>query len=328
MKIGIWKPQHDTMSVKIYTDNIVLYLQQHAHEVFFFGKNDEIPNVDVIWDPTCTGARYPNRKIMQTDIPWIVTLHGAANLSMPLKYTFGDSFINKVKGFFINAKRRFFWKIYKHQVAHIITVSNFAKEEIMDELHLDANQISVIYHGYDDNLFFRQSGAKDHLFHVSVYQPIKNIERMIDAYQQIKDPNKLPFLIVCPNYPNKMNDPKITMITTAVESKQIAKFMKAAYAFVFPSIRESFGMPLLEAMACGVPVITSNTSACEEIAKDAAILVNPTKTNEIQAAMQTVMNDKNLHDTLSQNALKKIAAFSWEKSAFLHLEIFKRYAKQ
>ncbi|HUM52801.1 MAG TPA: hypothetical protein PK431_13340, partial [Chitinophagales bacterium] len=81
MKIGIWKPQHETMSVKIYTDNIVLYLQKHKHEIFFFGKYDLIPDVNIIWDPTCTGARYPNRKILQTNIPWIVTLHGAANLS-------------------------------------------------------------------------------------------------------------------------------------------------------------------------------------------------------------------------------------------------------
>ena len=328
MRIGIWKPQYDTMSVKIYTDNIVLYLKKEAHELFFFGKDDLIPDVDVIWDPTCTGARYPNRKILQTDIPWIVTLHGAANLSMPLKYTFGTSFINKLKGFFINARRRLMWKFYKHEVTHVVTVSNFAKEEIIQELNLKANQISVIYHGYDDNLFFRQSGAKDYLFHVSVYQPIKNIDNMIAAYQQIQDENKLPFVIVCPNYKNEISDKKIQLITTFVDSKQIAKYMKGAYAFVFPSFRESFGMPLLEAMACGVPVITSNTSACSEITKDAALLVNPVSINEIQVAIQSLMNNKTLHDELSKKSLEKAATFSWEKSGFLHTEIFKRYAKQ
>lgn len=328
MRIGIWKPQHDTMSVKIYTDNIVLYLQKQQHEIFFFGKNDAIPAVDIIWDPTCTGARYPNRKILQTDIPWIVTLHGAANLSMTLKYTFGDAFANKFKGFLTNIKRRFFWKIYKHKVAHIITVSNFAKEEIMEELNLESKEISVIYHGYDDNLFFRQSGSKDYFFHVSVYQPKKNVDKIIEAYQQIKDSNKLPFIIVCPNYPNKIADEKIQLITTMVDSKQIAKYLKSAYAFVFPSIHESFGMPLLEAMACGVPVITSNSTACKEIASDAAILVNPNEATEIRNAMQLLMNDKNLHDSLSKNALEKASMFSWEKSAFLHAAVFKRYAKQ
>ena len=200
MRIGVWKPQYDTTSVKIYTDNIVLYLQKQQHELFFFGKNDAIPEVDIIWDPTCTGARYPNRKILQTDIPWLVTVHGAANLSRPLEETFGSSFISKLNGFFINLRRRLMWKIYKHKVAHIITVSGFAKNEIIQELNLESKQISVIYHGYDDNLFFKQSGPKDYLFHVSVYQPIKNIDNMITAYQNIKDENKLPFIIVCPNY--------------------------------------------------------------------------------------------------------------------------------
>lgn len=328
MRIGIWKPQYDTMSVKIYTDNIVSYLQKQPHELFFFGKEDAIPEVDIIWDPTCTGARYPNRKILQTDIPWMVTMHGAANLSRPLEETFGKSFMSKLKGLFINLKRRLMWTIYKHKVAHIITVSNFAKNEIIQELNLAENQVSVIYHGYDDNILFRQSGPKDFLFHVSVYQPIKNIDNMIAAYQKIEDGNKLPFIIVCPNYKSEISDEKVQLITTFTDSKQIAKYMKGAYAFVFPSYRESFGMPLLEAMACGVPVITSNTSACAEITKDAAVLINPDSIDEIKDAMQQLMNDKSLHDILSKRCLEKAATFSWEKSGFLHMELFNRYAKQ
>ena len=328
MRIGIWKPQQDTMSVKIYTDNIVLYLQKHEHEIFFFGKNDSIPDVDIIWDPTCTGARYPNRKILQTNIPWIVTLHGAANLSMPLRDTFGESFSDKIKGFFVNVKRRLMWQLYKHKVAHIITVSNFAKEEIIHQLNLESNQISVIYHGYDDTLFYRQSGAKPYFFHVSMYQPKKNVEKIIEAYQLIKDENKLPLIIVCPNYPNKISDEKIQLITAKTESKQIAKYLKEAYAFIFPSTHESFGMPLLEAMACGVPVITSNSTACKEITKDAAILVDSNSTEEIKNAMQLLMNDKTLHDSLSKKSLDVASTYSWEKAGFLHTEIFKRYAKQ
>ncbi|HUM52083.1 MAG TPA: glycosyltransferase family 1 protein, partial [Chitinophagales bacterium] len=265
---------------------------------------------------------------LQTNIPWIVTLHGAANLSMPLRDTFGTSFINKLKGFFVNTRRRLMWKIYKHSVAHIITVSNFAKEEIIQQLNLESNQISVIYHGYDDTLFYRQSGAKSYLFHVSMYQPKKNVEKIIEAYQLIKDENKLPLIITCPNYPNKISDEKIQLITTKTESKQISKYLKEAYCFIFPSTHESFGMPLLEAMACGVPVITSNTTACKEITKDAAILVDPNSTEEIKNAMQLLMNDIALHDSFSKKSLETASSYSWEKAGFLHAEIFKRYAKQ
>ncbi|MBP6660538.1 MAG: glycosyltransferase, partial [Chitinophagales bacterium] len=131
-----------------------------------------------------------------------------------------------------------------------------------------------------------------------------------------------------PNYPNKISDEKIQLITVKTESKQIAKYLKEAYAFIFPSTHESFGMPLLEAMACGVPVITSNSTACKEITKDAAILVDSNSTEEIKIAMQLLMNDKTLHDSLSKKSLDVASTYSWEKAGFLHTEIFKRYAKQ
>src|SRR4051812_8392811 len=97
MKIGVWQPQRYEMSVRIYTEKVVQHLQEFGHEIIFFTKDDVVPDADIIWDPTCTGARYPNRKILQTHLPWIVTLHGASNLSLPLKYNF-TSFVNKLKG--------------------------------------------------------------------------------------------------------------------------------------------------------------------------------------------------------------------------------------
>ncbi len=328
MRIGIWKPIHATTSVTIYTNHIVAYLQKQAHEIIFFGKEDAIPDVDVIWDPTCTGARYPNRKILQTSIPWIVTLHGAANLSMDLKYTFGNSLIQQIKGILINTKRRLMWMLYKHKVAQIITVSNFAKEELIQELHLLPHQIAVIYHGYDDDHFYPQSGAKSYFLHVSSYQPIKNIERLIDAYQQIEDKNKLPLQVICPNFPDSAMpslDEKIQIINTPVEHKRIAKYMKEAYAFVFPSFRESFGMPLLEAMACGVPIITSNSTACKEITKNAALLVNPESVAEIKKAIESLMYHPELYQESVKKSKETAALYSWEKSGFLHQEIFLRH---
>ena len=84
-------------------------------------------------------------------------------------------------------------------------------------------------------------------------------------------------------------------------------------------------MPLLEAMACSVPVITSNTSACPEIAANAGILVNPLSSEEIKNAITKILQDKNLHDELAKNALERAKDFSWEKCARLHEELFKRF---
>ena len=323
MKIGVWKPKHTATSVQIYTDNVVLHLREFGNEIFFFSKEDELPAVDIIWDSTCTGAQYPNRKILNSEIPWIVTVHGASNLSLPLKYNF-NTFFDKIKGLYINAKRKIMWSWYKYKVVHVITVSKYAKEELIKYLNFEPGFISVIYHGYDDNIFYRQSGAKPNLLHVSAYQPKKNVDRIIEAYQLIKDKNKLPLIVVCPNYPTAINDDKITLINTHIDSKQIAKYMKEAYAFIFPSIHESFGMPLVEAMACGVPVITSNSTACPEIIANAGILVNPLSAEEIKNAIVKLLQDKNLHDELAKNALERAKDFSWEKTARLHEEIFKR----
>jgi glycosyltransferase involved in cell wall biosynthesis len=322
MKIGVWQPQRYETSVRIYTENVVQHLQEFGNEIVYFGMKDPIPEVDIIWDPTCTGAQYPNRKILRSDIPWIVTLHGAANLSQPLNYNF-KTFTGQVKGFFINSRRKLMWSIYKYKVAHIITVSKYAKEELIRYLDIEPGLISVIYHGYDDNLFFRQSGPKEYLLHVSVYQPKKNVDRIIEAYQSIRE-DKLPFIIICPGYPYPVADKKILLIDTAVDRKQIAKYMKGAYAFVFPSLHESFGMPLLEAMACGVPLITSNTTACPEIAGNAGILVDPQSAEAVKEAIRTILADLPLHDELSKNALGRAKDFSWEKTARLHEELFKR----
>ena len=323
MKIGVWKPQRDETSVRIYTDNVVEHLKAFGHEIVFFGKDDEVPPVDIIWDASCTGAQYPNRKILQTSIPWIVTVHGAANLSLPLKYNF-LSFSEKLKGCYINVRRKFMWSIYRQKVAHIITVSKYAKEELVQYLHLEPNQISVIYHGYDDTLFYRQSGEKPYLLHISVYQPKKNVDSIVEAYSQLKEEAKLPLLLVCPNYPGIIADPKITLIHTPVSRKQVAKYMKEAYVFIFPSFHESFGMPLLEAMACGVPIITSNSTACPEITGNAGLFIDPHSTSELKDAMQKLMADAVLHKQLSENALERAKGFSWEKTARLHETLFLR----
>ncbi|HNF48693.1 MAG TPA: glycosyltransferase family 1 protein [Chitinophagales bacterium] len=323
MKIGVWVPQRYDTSVKIYSDNICTILQELGVEIHYFGKNQPIPDVDLIWDPTCTGARYPNRKILTTSIPWIVTLHGAANLSMPLRYTY-PKLKNRFFGVFTNLRRRIMWGLYKFKVKHIITVSKFAKEELVEQLNIYPDLITYIYHGYDDNLFYPQSGSKEFYLHVSIYQPKKNTERIVEAYNLIKNKTNYPLLLVCPGYPDKIEDEKITLIRDKQTPKSVAKLMKNAYCFIFPSLHESFGLPLVESMASGAPLITSDSSACKEICKDGGITVNPYQTEAISNAI-LMIEDVALHEKYTKAALERAKDFSWRKSALLHLELFKRY---
>ncbi|MCB9032627.1 MAG: glycosyltransferase family 4 protein [Chitinophagales bacterium] len=322
MKIGIWIPKYYDTSVKIYTENIIPHLNALGVEFVEVRNNENIPDVDLIWDPNCTGAKYPNRKIFSSTIPWIVTLHGASNFSLPLSYNY-STWKEKIIGLYKNLKRKIAWSIYKNKVTQIITVSKYAKEEIVAHLDINPNKIVVIYHGYDDEYFLPRSGEKLYLLHISMYQKKKNVDRIISAYQKINSP-RLPLKIICPNYPTTINDINIELQTEKIDTKAVANLMKASYGFVFPSIHESFGMPLIEAMASGTAVITSNNTACREIIDDAGILINPFDENELQLAMEQLLNDEVLRNNLVEKGLERAKDFSWEKSARLHYEIFKR----
>lgn len=110
-----------------------------------------------------------------------------------------------------------------------------------------------------------------------------------------------------------------------VSYNQLPKIINNAIALVFPSLWEGFGFPVLEAMACGTPVITSNLSSLPEVAGDAAILINPYNKCEITEAMQTIATDRKLRDRLSAQSITRANQFSWEKTGFATVEVLKRY---
>ncbi len=323
MRIGIFQSKYPATSVRLYTDNVVAHLKEFGNQIFFFSSDDALPDVDVIWDPTCTGARYPNRKILSSNIPWVITLHGAAILSTPLSYNF-STLSEKIKGLFTAIRRWMVWMVYKYKVAQIITVSEYAKEELIKCLGMRSEQIAVIYHGYEKRWFNPSTTSKDYLLHVSAYQPKKNVDRIIEAYQSIAYSEKLPLVVICPGYNKSITDKKITIIDEVLSSEQVAAYMKGAYTFIFPSLHESFGMPLLEAMACGTPVITSNTSACPEIIQQAGLLVDPLSVTSIRSAIHEIMSNKDLHTKLSSAAIHRAQYFSWETAAWQHEAVFRK----
>ena len=107
----------------------------------------------------------------------------------------------------------------------------------------------------------------------------------------------------------------LEIINTPIEESAIINYYQQALALIFVSLHEGFGLPIAEAMACGTPVITSNSTSCKEIAGDAAILVNPTNINEIKNAMEQIINDRQLQQSLSKKGMERAAQFRWEKTA-------------
>jgi len=157
---------------------------------------------------------------------------------------------------------------------------------------------------------------------------------LIQAYHQVR--RKFPLLtpkLVHAGMKGWMYQDVLTQVHTLdleddviflgrVESELLPVLYNGARLFVYPSIYEGFGLPVLEAMACGAPVITSNTSSLPEVAGDAAILVDPYDVTQIAAAMEQMLTDKNQRDTLRQRGLARSAQFTWKATARKTLKVY------
>lgn len=324
MKIGVWIPDKYLHSVRIYFEQVSGILSQKGVRFIPFGKNDPLPdNVDLYWDPTCTGGKNPNKRFLKRIHPLVATVHGASNFALPHHYTY-RGWKQQLKGYWINFKRKVSWNLFRDNIEGIITVSNFAKEEIIRELNLPSDKIQPVYHGYNTSIFRPVADRKnDYLFHISVYQPVKNIPVLLEAYQKADKDKKLPLILVIPGYPEQINIEGITLINRSISQQEVAQYMQHARAFFLPTIRESFGLPLIEAMATGTPVVTSYGSACEEITKGYGMLCHATSADEWKTAIEQISTDDILWTELHHKSIQRAQNFSWEKCADQHFQYFK-----
>lgn len=223
----------------------------------------------------------------------------------------------------------------------MITVSESAKRNISETLSIPEHKIKVIYLGVADNfkpldkklaaeLLDRKYGIAPFILHISAYQPKKNVEGIIKAFAIAKRKYKIPHkLVIGGKQPkslkklsNKLGVGKDVIFVGFIAEDELPLFYSAADAFIFPSLHESFGMPILEAMACGTPVITSNVFSMPEIAGKAAILVNPYNHKEIADAIYKVVGDEKLRRKLAKLGIERAKQFTWKKCAKEHLNVY------
>ncbi len=321
MKIAVFYPTNSPYSIRNYTDNVIRELAVLGVEAIRFSEHDKLPDgIDIYWNPRPAGGAAPSRIFRRKlEKPVVITLHGAAPLVMTWPEYF-PSIPSALRGKIMNLRNFLLWQRCKGNLSAIITVSNYAKWEITKYLKLDPENIHPIYHGVDLTNFFPNNTIQKedaYFFHVSAYQPKKNINRIVDAYIQLKRNNKTvvpKMFIIAANSDNKWPIVNGLEITTQPQSHdQLRHIYQEALGFLFPSLQETFGMPILEAMASGCPVITSNTTGCAEVAADAALLVDPRSTEEIAYAMQRLIDEPELRATLRQKGLERVKQFTWKK---------------
>lgn len=260
--------------------------------------------------------------------------------------TFHDLSFLRYPEFFPLRKRywHFLMDIKKQaeQADKIIAISESTKNDLIEFYGIEENKIRVIYSGispefkkmekYSECLKDMKAKYKlpeNFILYLGTIEPRKNINAIIEAFEIIKE-NKLSpdddlKLVIAGGfgwlYEDVVKAAKNSpfagdiVFTGAVEAMDRAGIYNLAKLFVFPSFFEGFGFPPLEAMACGVPVITSNCSSLPETAGEGAVMIDPYRPEEIAIAAREVFNDDNLRDVLVQKGFEQVKKFSWEKCA-------------
>ncbi len=251
---------------------------------------------------------------------------------------------------------RYYWNIafkISARLAHlIITASRSAKSDLVKSLGVSEEKIEIIYHGSEPEIsdsrnrsylgLVQNKGESDapYILWVGKMYSHKNLTRLLYAYKRLKKTyqNISHRLVFCGMKGWGYSALIRTIEELALEDKVIFTgyvpddVLKSIYAsaslFVFPSLTEGFGLPVLEAMSYQVPVITSNCGAMAEIAGEAALLVDPYNVEEIAEAMHRVLTDETLRAVLIKKGLKRAKEFSWEKTARQTLEVYKRVSER
>lgn len=326
MKIAVLTRQKEVFSYRIYRENIVKELSAFGIEVIPFGKTESIPkDCDLIWDPGMSARRAAHPIFKSIRKPLVITVHGAPHFSMKWREIYKNP-LNALIGQLLKKRALARWKWFREKISAVITVSEYGAQEVSRSLNIPESSIYSIYHGVDHDIFHiygeRLKAERPYLLHVSLYQPKKNVNRVFVAYSLLPKSCDCDLIAILPNYRGKTNSKGIKIIYEGFPSAELAKWYRGALGFVFPSLHETFGMPILEAMACGCPVITSNVTACPEVAGDAALLVNPRSVEDIANAMKRLVEDESLQQSLRQKGLSRAQQFTWRKSAEKHLKVF------
>jgi glycosyltransferase involved in cell wall biosynthesis len=260
-------------------------------------------------------------------IPSVVTIHDLSYEYYPEEFKKKDLYTLKN------------WTSFSVKKAKkIISVSENTKRDISRTYNIKPTKISVIYNGNqqqknENTNKYAIDISKPYILYIGTIQPRKNIERLIEAFSKLVHKNQSVKLVIAGKKGWLHDDIFASAIKFGVHDK--VSFLgyvddntkswlyKNASLFILPSLYEGFGLPLLEAMSYGCPVVTSNTSSLPEIGGNACYYFNPKSISDMTKAMDILLNDKILCTNLVQNGYKRIKEFSWKKCAEETLDLIK-----
>lgn len=240
----------------------------------------------------------------------------------------------------------------KHSIqkaSQIVTISQSSKKDIVKTYKVDPKKVTVCYPGYNEDRFYKINDQisiekvlkkynieGDYILFIGTVQPRKNLKRLIQAFEKI---DNLKLVVVGKIHgegrqawkyeeivalPEKLDLKERVIFTDFVPDDDLLYLLNGAKAFALPSLWEGFGIPVVDAMACGLPVIVSNVSSLPEVAGKAGIYVDPKSVDQIEQAIRLISSDKKLSTKMSKLALDQAKKFSWKKMAKQVRDIFEQ----
>ena len=262
---------------------------------------------------------------LKTNVPTLLVIHDLAHIHFP----------NQVK-YWEQKYYNYFMPKFAKKAARIATVSEYSKQDIHQQYHIPLNKIDVVYNGVraafkpvdeltKTSIKAKYSEGQAYFFYIGAVHPRKNIHRLITAFDQFKQTTHAPMkLLIAGRFAwqtgvvkdayDQATFQKDISFLNYVADEEVPLLMGSALGFVYVSLFEGFGIPLVEAMNCEVPIITANVSSMPEIVGDAGITVNPESINAIKNSMIEVYKNKTKRNVLIELGKTQRNQFSWDKS--------------
>lgn len=243
---------------------------------------------------------------------------------------------------------RYFFPRFAHKASEIITVSNYSMEDIQSVYGIESTKISYCWNGASDEyvpldeksigeIRSKYSSGNPYFLFVGSIHPRKNLLRLLRAFKEFKQHDRLSMKIVLVGSSMWRRDKELEQLMKALgtdvvftghlEKQELCKVTAAAFALTFVPYYEGFGIPIVEAMKCGVPVICGNRTSLPEVAGDAALLCDPFDEQAISRCMSELTSDAILYQDLKRRGLERGAAFNWEHSANHVWKVIEKHIK-